>query len=80
MSDSLNSEPSPSCAFDSKKLTLKLNVTLSADRTAVDPVVRSVMNVVREMNCAAGSENEIELALSEALANAVVRLAMLLEH
>jgi serine/threonine-protein kinase RsbW len=71
MSDPLNSEPS-SCTFDSKKLNLKLSVSLSADRNAVDPVVRSIMNVVRQMNCAAGSENEIELALSEALANAVV--------
>ncbi len=72
MPDPLNSEPSPSCTFDSKKLNLKLNVSLSADRNAVDPVVRSIMDVVRQMNCAAGSENEIELALSEALANAVV--------
>ncbi len=72
MSDTLKSEPSSSCTFDANKLTLRLNVTLSADRNAIDPVVRSIMDVVRQMNCAAGSENEIELALSEALANAVV--------
>ena len=47
-------------------------MTLSADRDAVDPVVRSVMNVVREMKCADGQEDDIELALIEALANAVV--------
>jgi len=45
---------------------------LAADRDAVDPVVRSVMNVVREMKCAPGREDDIELALTEALANAVV--------
>jgi serine/threonine-protein kinase RsbW len=45
---------------------------LAADRDAVDPVVRSVMNVVREVNCASGREDDIELALTEALANAVV--------
>ena len=73
MPDSSLSPDQPSaCAFDAKKLILKLSVTLSADRKAVDPVVQSVMNVVREMKCADGREDEVELALSEALANAVV--------
>src|ERR1700692_901375 len=62
----------PSRGFDAAKLTLKLSVTLAADRDAVDPVVRSVMDVVREMKCAPGREDDIELALTEALANAVV--------
>jgi serine/threonine-protein kinase RsbW len=67
------SEQSPkSSNFDADKLDIKLSVTLSADRDAVDPVVRSVMNAVRETKCAAGSEDAIELALTEALANAVV--------
>jgi serine/threonine-protein kinase RsbW len=61
-----------SCGFDADKLALKLSVTLAGDRDAVDPVVRSVMNVVRELNCAPGREDDIELALTEALANAVV--------
>jgi serine/threonine-protein kinase RsbW len=65
-------QPSQSCNFDAEKLDLKLSVTLAADRDAVDPVVRSVMNVVREMKCAPGHEDDIELALTEALANAVV--------
>jgi len=65
-------QPPQSCNFDAAKLDLKLSVTLSADRDAVDPVVRSVMNVVREMKCAEGHEDDIELALTEALANAVV--------
>jgi len=64
--------PPPSCSFDADELVLKLSVTLAADRNAVDPVVRSVMNVVREMKCAPGREDDIELALTEALANAVV--------
>ena len=66
-----------SCTFDARHLNLKLSVTLSADRDAVDPVVRNVMKVVREMNCANGREDDIELALSEALANAVVHGARL---
>jgi serine/threonine-protein kinase RsbW len=74
MSDSSSSSENPaqSCGFDANKLDLKLSVTLSADRDAVDPVVRSVMNVVRETKCATGREDNIELALTEALANAVV--------
>lgn len=68
-----SSEPPPqSCTFDPQKLILKLSVTLCADRKAVDPVVQSVMNVVREMQCASGREDDIELALTEALSNAVV--------
>jgi serine/threonine-protein kinase RsbW len=58
--------------FDPTKLELKLTVTLSADRNAVDQVVRSVMNVVRDNGCSPGREDDIELALAEALANAVV--------
>lgn len=58
--------------FDSKELELKLTVTLSADRNAVDPVVRSVMKLVRETHCADGRDDDIELALAEALANAVI--------
>ncbi len=66
------SKPSELAQFNTDKLDFKLSVTLSADPDAVDPVVRSVMNVVRETNCAPGSEDAIELALTEALANAVV--------
>jgi len=73
MNDSPSSSNSNSaCHFDAKALKLKLSVTLSADRAAVDPVVQNVMKVVREMQCATGREDDIELALTEALANAVV--------
>ena len=65
-------QPPQSCNLDAKKLDLKLSVTLSADHDAVDEVVRSIMKVVREVKCVPGSEDNIELALTEALANAVV--------
>ncbi len=58
--------------FDSDKLILKLQVTLAADRNAIDPVVQRVMEIVRQMKCADGREDAIELALAEALANAVI--------
>jgi serine/threonine-protein kinase RsbW len=60
------------CSFEPEKLVLKLKVTLAADRDAIDPVVQSIMEVVRNTQCAIGKEDAIELALSEALANAVV--------
>ena len=76
MTDSPSTDQDPqlsqSHAFDAEKLDLKLSVTLAGDRSAVDPVVRGVMNIVRELKCAPGSEDDIELALTEALANAVV--------
>jgi serine/threonine-protein kinase RsbW len=71
-SSSSSERPPQSCNFDAEKLDLKLSVTLSGDRDAIDPVVCNVMKVVREMKCAEGREDDIELALTEALANAVV--------
>ena len=61
-----------SCNFEADKLILKLSVTLAADKTCVDPVVQGIMQLVRQMHCAGGKEDAIELALNEALANAVV--------
>jgi serine/threonine-protein kinase RsbW len=61
-------------AFDflADKLLFKLQVTLAADKEAVDSVVQRIMDSIREKDCARGKESAIELALSEALANAVV--------
>lgn len=72
MTDSSSKNPAQPCGSETSHFDLKLSVTLSADRDAVDPVVRSVMKVVRETECASGREDDIELALTEALANAVV--------
>ncbi len=60
------------CEFDSGKLIVRLDVVLQADVNAVTPVVEGVMKMVREMQCAAGKEFEIETALREALANAII--------
>jgi serine/threonine-protein kinase RsbW len=65
-------QPLPEKDFDPDQLTLVLRVTLAADRKAVDPVVQSVMEVVREMEGVDGKEDAIELSLQEALANAVI--------
>ena len=60
------------CNFDAGKLILKLRVSLAADKNAIDPVVRGVMDLVKQNDCATGKEDAIEVALTEALANAVV--------
>lgn len=67
---STNSEPT--FDFLADKLLFKLQVTLAADKGAVDSVVERIMDCIREKECANGRESAIELALSEALANAVV--------
>jgi serine/threonine-protein kinase RsbW len=65
-------EHSPEHDFDPDKLDLQVRVTLAADRKAVGPVVAQIMDSVRAMKCVDGKEDAIELALQEALANAVV--------
>jgi serine/threonine-protein kinase RsbW len=51
---------------------IRIEVTLNADPTAISPVVEGIMEMARRMECAAGKEFEIETALREALANAIV--------
>jgi len=65
-------EQFPEYDFDPRKLRLRVQVTLAADRKSVDPVVEQVMQAVRDTNCLNGKEDAVELALQEALANAVV--------
>jgi serine/threonine-protein kinase RsbW len=62
----------PEHDFDPEKLKLRVRVTLAAERRSVDPVVAQVMDSVRQMKNLNGKEDAIELALQEALANAVV--------
>jgi serine/threonine-protein kinase RsbW len=50
----------------------RFEVVLPADVSAISPVVSWVMRLVGELEFAAGKEFEIELALREALANAIL--------
>lgn len=59
-------------SFEPDKLILKLSIQMAADHKAVDSVVQSIMEVVADMECADDKESAIELALTEALANAVL--------
>ena len=60
-----------SCQFEPDKLLIRLDMTIKADVAAIAPVVDSVLNVARQMGCAKGKEFEIEMAIREALANAI---------
>jgi serine/threonine-protein kinase RsbW len=64
-------KPPKRCEFDSGDLLIKLDVTLPAKDDEVPPVIEKIMAVIRGMDCASGYEFEINLALYEALANAI---------
>jgi anti-sigma regulatory factor (Ser/Thr protein kinase) len=49
----------------------RLNIVIPAEAAAVSSVCDGVMQVVRSMKLAAGKEFEVEIALREALANAI---------
>jgi serine/threonine-protein kinase RsbW len=49
----------------------RLNMTIPADLAAVSGVCDGVMQVIREMKLVPGKEFEVEIALREALANAI---------
>ncbi|HET6145302.1 MAG TPA: ATP-binding protein [Candidatus Acidoferrales bacterium] len=57
---------------DGQPPSAPFEVSLPADVSAISPVVGWVMRLVNELDYAAGKEFEIEMALREALANAVV--------
>ena len=62
----------PICEFDHDKLLMRFESTIPADVKLITPVVEGVMKIVAQMGCAAGKEFEVETALREALANAIV--------
>ena len=64
-------EALPRCEFESKNLILKLQKSLEGRIEAIPPFVDGLMSIVQSVGCAAGREREVEVALIEALANAV---------
>jgi serine/threonine-protein kinase RsbW len=64
-------EALPHCEFESKNLILKLQKSLEGRIEAIPPFVDGLMSIVQSVGCAAGREREVEVALIEALANAV---------
>lgn len=62
----------PHIDFNSDNLKLRMKMDIPADCNRVTDVVDGIMTVVRAMQCACGQESQVELALQEALANAIV--------
>ena len=59
------------CEFDRDQLVTRFEVTVPGSIDAIPPVVGQIMALVREMACAEGKEFDIEVAVNEALANAI---------
>ena len=65
-------EPMPRCDFDRDGLIMRFETVLAANVEGISPVVDGVMKIVQEMGCAAGKEFEVETAIREGLANAII--------
>ncbi len=62
----------PACEFNIPHLTLKVDELISSEIDAISPVVDKLMRLIREGACAPGREFAVEIALREALANAIL--------
>ncbi len=62
----------PTCEFYSDNLKVKMDMVFPADVRRLSGVVDSFMAVVTTMKCACGHEHDVELAMREALANAIL--------
>ena len=68
----MSTNPMSRCEFDVGKMVVRFTARIKADINALGPVVNGVAQIIKEMKCGAGKDYEIELALQEALANAIV--------
>jgi serine/threonine-protein kinase RsbW len=62
----------PSCQFNTANLVLRVDELVASEIEAISPVVDKLMKAIRESDCAPGNEYDVELALREALANAIL--------
>lgn len=59
------------CEFDLDKLVIKVDEVIPSDVNVIDDTVAKIMGVIRKAGCWDDLEN-IDLALGEALANAII--------
>ena len=64
--------PIPEWEFDPSTLLVKVEVTLNADLENINDVVDRVLAMMKAMQCGCGKEFEVETALRESLANAII--------
>ena len=62
----------PHVDFDSDLLKMRLNLEIPASIDRLSEVIDGIMAIVNAMQCACDHEHEIDLALREALTNAVI--------
>ncbi len=65
-------DASKPCEFRVEDLIVRLEMTLPADVEAISPAVDRIMEMVRRTGCVEGKHFEIDLAIREAIANAIV--------
>ncbi len=68
----MSEQPLTRCEFNASELILRLDEKLPADIEKVSELVDEIMETVSTMGCAEGTEFEVQLALEEALINAIV--------
>lgn len=68
----MSEEPLTRCEFDASKLILRLDVTVAASYEAVHALVDRIMETVTDMGCGVGREDDVRLAVEEALTNALI--------
>ncbi len=61
----------PRCEFELDKLVLQMDQVISSDVSVIDDVVAKITGLIERKGCADDLEN-VELALREALANAIL--------
>ena len=62
----------PQCEFLADDFSLRFEAEIPATVEAIEPIVGKIMAVVEEFGCADGHEFEVDLALREALSNAIL--------
>jgi serine/threonine-protein kinase RsbW len=62
----------PPCEFQADKLILQVDELVNSEINAISPVVDRLMLLIKESACAQEHEFEVETALRESLANAVL--------
>jgi serine/threonine-protein kinase RsbW len=68
----MENEPPDICEFEGDKLLVRLDVTFPAVVHAIAPIVARILTLAAESDCIAGKEYAVQLALHEALTNAVI--------
>jgi len=62
----------PRCEFDADRLEVRSEIVFPGKVGEIAPVIKGLMGMIEALKCAEGKEFEIEMALHEALVNAVI--------